>query len=42
MLPTDARATWKCPEGDLTYGEFHIRPGDIVFNVPPGSTGPTR
>jgi hypothetical protein len=33
----EGRATWKLPGGDLTYAEFRLRPGDVVFNVPPGA-----
>lgn len=42
MLPTDARATWLRPEGDLTYAEFHIRPRDIAYDVAPGWTALER
>jgi hypothetical protein len=35
MLPGEGRATWKLPDGDLTYAEFTIEPADIRYNVPP-------
>ena len=42
MLFGEGRATWKLPDGDLTYAEFRVRPGDIAFNVPPASAPAAR
>lgn len=35
MLPAAGAATWKLPDGDLTYAEFTVGPGDLAFGVPP-------
>ena len=36
VLATGGRATWHLPDGDFTYAELCIEPGDVVFNVAPG------
>jgi hypothetical protein len=33
MLLTRGKATWKRVEGDLTYIEFEVRPGDVEFGA---------
>lgn len=43
MLPTSGEAVWIRPEGNLPYGEFEIRAGDVRFNEPPpGSEAGSR
>jgi hypothetical protein len=42
MLFAEGRATWKFADGDLTYAELRLRPGDIAFNVPPTAASAPR
>ncbi len=34
-LPAIASAVWHVPDGPFTYAEFTLRPGDVVYNLPP-------
>jgi hypothetical protein len=36
MLWTRGRATWHLPDGEFTYVEMALGPGDVVYGAPPG------